>query len=468
MRRRLMLRDDRGATLVIVVLSLIAIFAMIVLTVDVGGLFLRRRAMVNGADAAALATAQSCATTSDSDVPGTIAYQYAHANVSDLTPGDGGILNTGMIGGVAPTVNCDTGIAGHVTVKYTTPQDLYFAGVLGFSGPTPVVGQATAGWGPLAGGQAVPIVLDSGQLHGQCKIPDGVSIGDTCAFWYNNGSFVLGDADWGFMNLDMWGVDAKANCSSAGSNLRGQWIQNDYTSPLTLNGDPAGSAPTYVCVDTGHATDNWQDLNDRLNSANPHVLFPVNDCTGQVDKTGTVVPCPQTPDKYDIIGFTKLKLVGLWKGNDPAAIGTSGSSGKNCNGTRTFPGASPLNLDTFGAAQGCFAGTPNNITNLVLTKDKNNDPACCTMGVDYTYDAATHAVTWIAGRTQTVKISFDWSFNGTAGACGSRPPDPNAICMKTEWEGFTLGPGPVGGKGGFGPMGIQLCDLALRTCPDQK
>jgi hypothetical protein len=28
--------------------------------------------------------------------------------------------------------------------------------------------------------------VDSGYL-GVCKVPDGIEIGDTCAFWYNNG-----------------------------------------------------------------------------------------------------------------------------------------------------------------------------------------------------------------------------------------------------------------------------------------
>jgi Flp pilus assembly protein TadG len=67
---RLRRRDDeRGAVAIIVTLCLIAIFAMVVLTVDVGGLLLERRSMVNAADAAALAAAQSCAITTDTDVP---------------------------------------------------------------------------------------------------------------------------------------------------------------------------------------------------------------------------------------------------------------------------------------------------------------------------------------------------------------------------------------------------------------
>ena len=52
-------RDESGVTLVIVALCLIALFGMLVLVVDVGGLLLNRREMVNASDAAALAAAKS-------------------------------------------------------------------------------------------------------------------------------------------------------------------------------------------------------------------------------------------------------------------------------------------------------------------------------------------------------------------------------------------------------------------------
>ena len=70
---------------------------------------------------------------------------------------------------------------------------------------------------------------------------------------YNNGDSSLGDANWGFMNLEQWNVDAGENCHNAGSTHRGDWILNDYGDPLVLNGTPPGSEPTYVCNDTGHS-----------------------------------------------------------------------------------------------------------------------------------------------------------------------------------------------------------------------
>ena len=78
------LRDDEGATAIIVAISLIAIFAMLMLTVDVGGLLYKRRSLVNGADAAALAAAQSCASTTDTTNPEDQADAYAASNVSGV------------------------------------------------------------------------------------------------------------------------------------------------------------------------------------------------------------------------------------------------------------------------------------------------------------------------------------------------------------------------------------------------
>ena len=74
-------QDEGGAIVVITALSLGAIFGMLVLTVDVGGLLLRRRSMVNGADAAALAAAKSCASVEDTFTPESRADIYAAANV---------------------------------------------------------------------------------------------------------------------------------------------------------------------------------------------------------------------------------------------------------------------------------------------------------------------------------------------------------------------------------------------------
>ena len=39
-----------------------------------------------------------------------------------------------------------------------------------------------------------------------------------------------------------------------------RWILNGSDSPLTLNGQPPGSATTYACVIPGHADSDWQTI----------------------------------------------------------------------------------------------------------------------------------------------------------------------------------------------------------------
>ena len=90
--------DERGAVAVIVAVSLTALLGMGALVLDVGALFLERRELQNGADAAALAIAESCALglpacTNGASVK-TAAESYANANADDgMTKVDYATLN---------------------------------------------------------------------------------------------------------------------------------------------------------------------------------------------------------------------------------------------------------------------------------------------------------------------------------------------------------------------------------------
>ena len=66
-RSRIASDGERGATIVIVALALVAMFGMVVLVIDVGGLLWKRRELVNASDAAALSGAQTCALTLAND-----------------------------------------------------------------------------------------------------------------------------------------------------------------------------------------------------------------------------------------------------------------------------------------------------------------------------------------------------------------------------------------------------------------
>jgi len=304
MRARSDPEGERGAVAVIFAISLIAIMAIAVLTIDAGNLFFKRRAMVNGADAAALAAAQACARIEDTADPETVADMNATMNVSGLTASDGGITQS---------VGCDVSPAGQVTVKYTKKEQNFFAQVLGFGDTTDVSTTATAVWGSASGANSpLPIVLNLGTLQGPCPIP-GVAIGTTCYLWYDNDRF--SPSNFGFMSLSQWNVASSDTCDHAGgANDLQSWIDGSWTGPpLTLNDSPD---PTYVCSLTGGTSSAWAQALERIASdpdpLNRIKFFPINDDAGQI------MNGPQL-DKFDIVGFAALSVDGVWKKNKAPA-----------------------------------------------------------------------------------------------------------------------------------------------------
>jgi len=103
-------RDDRGAVavLVAILIGTGVLFGMGALVIDVGQLYQNQAELQNGADAAALAIAQSC--NAGSCTP-SVATSYADANASGLTGGTAYVnFVCGMNGTVAVgTGNCGTG-----------------------------------------------------------------------------------------------------------------------------------------------------------------------------------------------------------------------------------------------------------------------------------------------------------------------------------------------------------------------
>ena len=97
---RLLGRDERGAigVLIAVLLGGGVLVGMGALAIDVGRLYQNRAELQNGADAAALAVAQSCAS---SVCNSGLAGGYADANASKLTAGKAAVdlvCGTGSLG----------------------------------------------------------------------------------------------------------------------------------------------------------------------------------------------------------------------------------------------------------------------------------------------------------------------------------------------------------------------------------
>ncbi len=447
------LRDDeRGATAVIVVLSLLALFGLIVLTVDVGQLLFQRRGMVNASDAAALAAAQTCAGLDDTDVPEAMADAFALNNVGNAIT---------ALPNITEMVGCDSEAYGHVSVEYAMNQNLFFAGVLGISGPASVRTAATAGWGPAGGANPLPIVVYTGNDQGSCDIQEDTPPDVDCYLWFDNDLF--SGSSFGFLNLCTetdpctrgWDVNAGDSCPNVGASLRDDWISGNWSGGPNVVNYPD---PTYVCRVSGLSSSNWSALEQRIGD---DLIFPVNDCTTQVDSSGNTVTCfpSQPPDKYNIIGFMVLQLDEVldqkseWEG----ASGTCDFGPVNMT-----PTIGDFDLDTLHVSEGC--PSYDVLAPPTLSAPGNNPFPCCTLDQHYTFDPNTNVVDWIGNQRNNVTIEWDWS---AGGPCGVPPNNSSGVCIKVHTVEARFGGTDPGGGADFGLRSIRLCDLPIGSCPEQ-
>jgi Flp pilus assembly protein TadG len=455
-----------------VAILLVAFLAAVALTVDVGGLLLRRRELVNGADSAALSAARTCARGgSDS--------RFASPEIAADTAvrGNGAITSQEVSGtDITEITACGTQW-GHVSVQYTSQQALHFAPVLGFDQTSPVSFAATASWG-LGSNNPVPIVLSS-LLTDRCPVPPSgtPTVGETCAFWYDNDR--LGGGNFAFLSLNPqgWDVPIDSNCSQAqsgGTSKLTGWIDGTVPASVAIN----WTDPTYVCTDsgirgvggkTGPNSQIWGALHDLIGETRD---FPIN-------WEGPGAPIPGAPeqgmvfqqgniDKYDIIGFASLTIVDVLSVNETEG-GVGNCTTKNSNPITWTSSSLTLDVNTISSStsgwQGCPPQVADNVMNVVVTQARQSDPPCCTPGVDYSYDPVTRTITWMGAVPKDTKVSFDWLIDPNNGPCGQLPANSSAMCVITQWQGSTLDPGfPPGTDNN---TVLRLCDRTYGTCLDQ-
>lgn len=478
---RLRSRDQQGAAAVIVIVSMFVLLGMLVLTMDVGGLLLKHRGLVNANDAAALAAAGSFArgesTLADTTVAKSKADEFAQQNQTDSQreaaptndpegPAPDGFIAKGGIDGSS----CDPAKCGTVTVWYAGHTSAFFAQIFGNGKDVTVHERAQAIWGPAGGGQPNPIMVRFDWMQNLCDKPvpppdDEINI--TCRFWLDDDG--VGDAQWSFLNLisdpsdSHWGWDVPRydlptvfpGCTNVASSEVDDWIAQRLASgQLDLNYPD----PTYVCRVVGKAANHFPTFKAQEGTFR---IFPVNDPNGQVDKNGNLCPPPCTPAKYDIIGFTILRIDLVLKGNDSAATGTQAQTG-SCSVTHDFTITAPGNQFDL-TTQSCQTNDlhyPGDTTKLYPKLSKKVGPVTTVYqyNVDYRYDATTKVITWINPLPlASVKVEWDWHTPASPGACGVRDSDPNAVCLLASWQGFqTGGINPGDGK----DMGLRAVRLS--------
>ncbi|QGF24295.1 pilus assembly protein TadG-related protein [Raineyella fluvialis] len=150
--------SDRGATAILVAITMVVLASFTALAIDGGALWSDKKQLQNGADAGSLAIAQSCAK-GDCGAYTTTADEYAKANKLDANA-------------AGEVTTLDTS-AGTVTVRDFSTRSLWFAPVLGIN-TADVAAAATAKWRTMTSGTVLPLALSLCSFYQQ----SGTVMGD--------------------------------------------------------------------------------------------------------------------------------------------------------------------------------------------------------------------------------------------------------------------------------------------------
>jgi Flp pilus assembly protein TadG len=290
------LNHEGGAVAVLVALCLVVLMGAVALSVDVGGLLLRRREMVNGADSAALAAAMECAKNHGFGA----AEKQADVHFLDNSPGavSADAAPANIVASMSST-SCG-GPAGHVTVNYTTQQPLFFAPVLGFNSHSSVTTTATASWGR---GGPFPIALNQGPIDAfkSCTIP--ASQGTDCYYLFDNTN--NGNGDFGFLDLSTWGQQTDQGCSGPGASTLAGELDGSIGYPQFVF-----DTPNYACMTTGLKGNDWNNALASLCHQDPGDT--PGGCTGATDQIGLFPindPTMNTAKRWYIVDVEQMKIM---------------------------------------------------------------------------------------------------------------------------------------------------------------
>ncbi len=309
------LRDEeRGAVLAIVVISLIALFGMVVLTFDLGRGVALKRNMVNAADAGALAAAMECG--------------FGNGEVSARQAADElvGQNNAGasVTGFELDPAEC-SGVASDgentVTVTVSVPQEYVFAPILGFDNGT-VVASATAEW-TMGVPNPVPLKLNILDVEGCTEGNQPGYTGPECYFTFEKSGT---GSQRGWLDFPQgWPVQGQdPNPLDCASQAGGVNELREYIEQMGMGGSANFSPvlwnppPTYVCAAGGVPNSLVQAMQAWLVAVadmdpKPAVFFPVAACDGQSP------PCypwitTSGREAYPVVDFVGMRIVNAWSG----------------------------------------------------------------------------------------------------------------------------------------------------------
>lgn len=261
------LKNERGAVGILVALLMVLLLGFAAVAVDVSAVYAKKQRLQNGADAAALAVAQDCATGACGSFQVTAQVLVA----SNLT---GSVSNVS-----APTFASNPN---RVTVSASTTNKDVFAPVLGITDTTVNV-TATAGWGqPTAGTTVLPLAFSWCAFKAQTGggLPSGTTV-RTILFTKTDGTTCTGPSGNAVPGGFAWLKPDSGSCQATTSISTGQ-----------TPSDPGNSVPA-GCTSA--------DMSTQLGKT---VLLPLYD---KADASGNNA-------WYHIYGYVAFRLTGYFFG----------------------------------------------------------------------------------------------------------------------------------------------------------
>jgi Putative Flp pilus-assembly TadE/G-like len=273
-------RDDAGAVLALVAIMMVVLLGMGALVIDVGQLYVERRELQNGADAAALAVAQDCAGGDCLDETAT-ARTYANDNARDDQAAVAEVCGSGpgLTPCATPPANAPAG--DWVKVDTVTPDDdqvdFVFAPILGHdTGKADAT--AVAAWGAVGKATTLPLIFSA------------------CEYIELGGDVEAGTFPSGLNAIYFHSTTDAGTCPAgpSGADLSGGfgWLDSSDDCGIDVTADG------WVNDKTGNGVPNDCDPSTWRNAK---VLVPIFDRTN--DLTGS-------NGRYHIVGFTGFRIAG--------------------------------------------------------------------------------------------------------------------------------------------------------------
>jgi Flp pilus assembly protein TadG len=188
---------DEGAVIVWVALMMVVLLGVGALVIDIGALYVERRELQNGADAAALAVAQDCAEGSCNLGAG-IAKKYADLNANDgVSAVDAGTpcgVGTGLSACAGGAPSGADGATGWVRVDTSTETSgggdevsFVLAPVISALTGKKVRASAVAAWGPLGSATTLPFTFSECEFNNLPTDSDGFPVGEAYVYSKSGG-----------------------------------------------------------------------------------------------------------------------------------------------------------------------------------------------------------------------------------------------------------------------------------------